>query len=180
MSVFRNRKVLMLLALAVLVATSLQAAMVKDMDLGEVCTNADKVFRGVVLSATEGTVTVGGGELPTVVYVVQVTEGFKGEYLTKGDDSYVEIEMLGRMKSAPVGDLQQFSVLPELPELSVGAEYVLMTTAPSAVGLSVPVGLGQGVYTLAGQGKTETAKNAAGSSLSYDDLANQIRAAVSQ
>lgn len=180
MSEGRVRKSVVFVALAVFAATSLQAAMVRDMDLGEVCNNADKVFRGVVVSATEGTVTVGGGELPTVVYVVHVTEGFKGEFLTKGDDSYVEIEMLGRIKSAPVGDLQHFSVLPELPELAVGGEYVLMTTAPSAAGLSVPVGLGQGVYTLTGQGKTEMAKNAAGSSLSYDDLANQIQAAVSQ
>ncbi len=179
MTSFKSRN-LVLLALGALCAASLHAAIVKDMDLAEVCANADKVFRGTVVGATEGVVEVGGGELPTVIYSFKVNEAFKGEFVTKGDESYAEVQMLGRIKSAPAGDLQHLSVLPDLPELVIGQEYVIMTTAPSAGGLSVPVGLGQGLYGLSGQGKTETATNGAGASLTYVDLASQIRATLGQ
>ena len=174
MTLLKSRT-LILLACGALCAASLGAAMVKDMDLTEACNNADKIFRGTVVAATEGVVAVAGGQLPTVTYSVEVNEAFKGQFITKDGKSYAEIQMLGTLKPKTVGNYQQASVLPELPQLVVGEEYVLMTTAPSAVGLSVPVGLGQGVYSLSGQGKDTTAQTGFGASLTYDNLASQIQ-----
>ena len=179
MMLYKSRT-LVLLVLGALCASSLHAAMVKDMDLAEVCTNADKVFRGTVVGATEGVVDVGGGQLPTVIYSLEVDEVFKGEFLTKDGQLYAEIQILGQLKSESVGGLQHVSSLPEMPQLVVGQEYVLMTTAPSAAGLSVPVGLGQGLYSLSLQNKTEMVTNGVGNSLTYDSLASQIRAGLGQ
>ena len=56
----KNRIVLIALAL-VLVGTSLQAAMVQKMDLGEVCARAERIFRGTVVGISQGEVEAGGG-----------------------------------------------------------------------------------------------------------------------
>ncbi|HSG40426.1 MAG TPA: hypothetical protein VLE27_12370, partial [Thermoanaerobaculia bacterium] len=49
--------------------------------------------------------------------------------------------------------------VPELPRLQVGQDYLLLTTAPSAVGLSTTVGLGQGRFGLQGKPGQEVAVN---------------------
>lgn len=153
-------------------------AIVKQMDLVEVCSRAAMVFRGTVVDVAEGKVAAGGGELPTVTYRIRVTDVFKGDFTTKDGERYAEITMLGRLKSAPRDGLQHFSALPTLPNYEVGSDHVLMVTAPSAIGLSAPVGLAQGSYAISTLNKTEMAGNALGKLLTYSDLADQIRAAV--
>lgn len=180
------------LVLALVVAPIVDAAMVRKMDLAEMCQRADRVFRGRVLSVQSGTVTAGGGELPTVTYRLEVGEQFQGEFTQiKGDKTYTEVTMLGTLKNknAEASGLERFSFMPELPTLKIGEEYVLLTTAPSAVGLSTTVGLGQGCFHISQSGKDEMTVNELGNAalsetingaVSYDVLAQELRAALSQ
>ena len=180
MSEFRKRAVLLTVAFAVLCGPTLDAQMVLKMDLPEICSRADKIFRGTVLSATSGTVQVGGGELPTMTYRFKVDEAFQGTYVTKGDNWIAEITMLGKVKPVNADGARSVSPLPDLPELKVGGEYVLMTTRPSSAGLSTPIGLGQGCYTISRSNKVEIATDGLGNTLTYEQLAGQIRAALTQ
>ena len=100
MSVFRNRKVFVLLALAVLAAPSLQATMVLKMDLGEMCARAGNIFRGTVISITESSVSVGGGTLDTLIYRLRVAEEFKGEFEEKDGVKYIDVQMLAPGKDS--------------------------------------------------------------------------------
>ena len=128
--------------------------------LEEMVDRADKVFRGTVVDVSTGTVAVGGGELPIVIYKLRVEEAFKGSFQSKGDVQYVELRMAGNLKEAPEqGDLYKFSVLPDPPNLQMGRDYLLLTTAPSAIGLSTTVGLGQGSFGVYSFDKQEWAKN---------------------
>ena len=55
-----------------------------------------------------------------------------------------------------------------------------MTSRPSAIGLSAPIGLAQGCYEVKGKGDQQVAVNSLGESFAYQELAGAIRAAVSQ
>ena len=174
MSQARSRAVILVVALAVLCGPSVQASLVQKMDLAEVCTRADKIFRGTVLSATTGTVEAGGGTLPTVTYRIRVSEGYQGHFITKGDIQIAEVTMLGRIKAGNSSPLADF------PVLAVGGDYLLMTTPPSAIGLSAPVGLGQGCYTISGKGESQIATDGLGNSINYAELAAALQAALAQ
>src|SRR5690606_26415920 len=54
--------------LAALLLQPAYATTVLQMSLEDLAARADRVFRGSVLSIEPGTVTVGGGELPTITY----------------------------------------------------------------------------------------------------------------
>lgn len=186
MSKIRHRTALVLLALMVLAVPSAYATMVLKMDLANLVDRADKVFRGTVVDVTEGTVQLGGGELPTVTYRVKVDEAFKGEYLAKGDESYAEITMIAPIKRAPDGDIVAFSKLPALPQLQKGQDYLLMANAPNHLGLSTTIGLGQGAFKVFFVEKTEMAANELNNlglydgPVAYADLADDIRAQLGQ
>jgi hypothetical protein len=177
---------MLLFGLAVVGAPSLYASMVRKMDLAGLCQRADKIFRGTVVGVTPGTVSVGGGRLPTVTYRLRVTEAFKGSYLTKDDASYAEITMIAPVKRAPMGDVRAFSKLPDLPELHDDQEYLLISTVPSAAGLSTTVGVGQGAFKIFVLDKTEMAVNELNNlglydgPVAYSRLAQDIRALVGQ
>jgi hypothetical protein len=156
------------------------AAMVQKMDLGEVCSRAANIFRGTVLSEVPGTVEAGGATLPTVTYTVKVSEAFQGDFQTKGDQQYAEITMLGSVKPVQVGGQRSFPALADMPRLDVGKDYLLMTSSPSAIGLSAPIGLAQGCYAIQGKGENQTAVNELGETFNYQAMASAIRAAVAQ
>lgn len=145
----RNRRMLGLAAAAVmgLASFAASAAMVKQMGLSELVGNADKVFRGTVMSKEPGVVSAGGGELDTVVYTLRVDDALKGDFGSGKAAQIVELTMLGSMKAeADTGGAQRLFTLNVNPDLQVGSDYVLFTTAPSAVGLSTTVGLDQGLF----------------------------------
>jgi hypothetical protein len=133
--------------------------MILKMDLGNLVGRAERVFRGEVVAVTEGTVSFGGTMLPTVTYRLKVIEAFKGDYLVKEGQSYTEITMLAPVKRAASGNIRAFSKIPPLPELHVGQEYLLVSTAPSSLGLSTTVGIGQGAFKIFLLDKTEMAAN---------------------
>jgi hypothetical protein len=155
------------------------------LDLDELVGRSGKVFRGTVLSFRTGTVEVGGGSLPTVTYVFRVDEAFKGAFETKEDATGAEITMVGTVKrsTVKVGDAVWFSVLPEIPQLEVGSDYLMFVTPESEIGLSISVGLGQGAFSLFEADRQTYAVNTYNNAnldlngpVLYSDLAAKIRA----
>lgn len=152
-----------LAGLASLLACSLAGAtLVQQMNLGELTLNADKVFRGTLVSTKPGTIRAGGGELATTTYVFRVTDTFKGDTSSANGKagSVVEIRMIGGSKSsAAAGSLRHFNAF-QPPQLRQGQEYLLFTTAPSSLGLSMTVGVGQGAFSFVnGENVINEAKN---------------------
>lgn len=145
-------------ALALLAGQAMEAATVRQFNLEEMVDRADRIFRGTVLAAEEGTVQVGGGELPVVTYRIRVDEALKGEFPEVKGQAIAEIRTLGKPAMASSSS-RRLSTLPVLLRLEVGQDYLLLATPPSAAGLSTTVGLGQGSFRLFGKPGQETAVN---------------------
>jgi hypothetical protein len=168
-----------LLGSAILWGPSLCAeTLVQKMSLDEISQRADKIFRGTVVGITTGVVEAGGGELPTVTYRIEIKEAFRGTYANEGGARVTEITMLGRLKPVTVNGTRSSSYLLQLPVLKIGQSYVLLTAPPSAIGLSSPIGLGQGCFTVFEQDGNEMVKNAAGKTMTYNELSAAIRSAT--
>jgi len=145
-------KRLLFAATVVLLAAQAHATIMLQMNLGEITERADRIFRGSVVSVQPGSIEVGGGELPMVTYKFKVTELFKGTPTqVKGDQAVMEIRMVGSLipPKADENGIQRMSMFRDVPRLQQGAEYLMFTTAESAAGLSVSVGLGQGAFKVA-------------------------------
>lgn len=164
------------------------ATVVRHMNLDALMDNAGTIFRGTVTGIDVGTIEVGGAELTTTTYAFRVEELFKGEATAvKGDEAYITITMVGSPKvESGADDYVRFNVLRDMPQLKMGGEYLLFETPESAVGLSVPVGVGQGVFDLVGSMALNQADNLGllqGTSLNgppsgpieYRELADYIR-----
>ncbi len=160
-------------------------ASLQHLKLDQMVDRSGRIFRGRVLDFQPGTVDAGGGKLPTVTYRMLVEEAFKGDFPESNDGKVVtEITMLGSLKEAKVeaGSKRRLSSLPVPPELLIGGDYLLILTAESEVGLSAPVGLGQGAFTVFEQDKQTWAKNEFDNAglftgpVKYEVLASKIRA----
>jgi hypothetical protein len=160
----RHRKLLIgLAAAAALLAPPAQATTLIQMNLKDLATRADRIFRGTVVGVNTGTVRAGGSDLPTITYRLKVAETFKGEYaVVKDDAALVEIQMIGPKEDRSANGQRHFSIFRDVPRLAMGGDYVLFTTRPSAAGLSTTVGLGQGAFSITGAGKEEAAVNSFG------------------
>lgn len=156
MSFRRMGLVILALSLVVVAVPGAEAAIVAKMDMSDLTHNAHQIFRGTVVDVEQTTVAIGGGELPAIIVQVRVDEVLKGDL---GDK--VEIKMLGSVKDAPVtaGNAQRVDILPNLPQLNVGGDYLLFTTEPSSIGLSTTVGLGQGAFRVYLDDQQEVASN---------------------
>ena len=190
----RNRFLLFAASLLILTA-QVHATIMLQMNLEEMTARADKIFRGTVTDIQQGTVQAGGAELPMVTYKLKVEELFKGEASqVKGDKALMEIRMIGSLvhsKADESGNMK-FSAFREVPRLATGADYLLFTTAESAIGLSVTVGLGQGAFKISpvdgadGEFQAVNEFNNAGLGLNgagpvnYVDLSAQINALLGQ
>jgi hypothetical protein len=183
--------------LALATASAAHATTVAPMNLSDLAGRAGRIFRGTVVGVEPGSVTGGGGEIPTVTYRLRVTEPLKGAFDDGASRGTTDLQMVGRVKTGPGRNgLRQVSLLGDVPALEVGQEYLLFTTRPSAVGLSTTVGLGQGAFRIVGEGDRATATNAFGNAglfdrmgspgarapvaapLRYSDLADRIRGLV--
>jgi hypothetical protein len=178
----------LLLVLCFGVASVSDATSVKKLDLAELCSRAERIFRGRILAIESGTVEAGGAELPTVTYRIEVTEAMRGTF-TPADDgkAYTEITTLGVGRTKRSGDFLRFPKLPELPVLTPGREYLLLVTPPSGLGLSTTVGLGQGRFDLYAGPAGEMALNKLGNAnlsatidgpVRYQELRSEIRGLI--
>lgn len=145
-----KRKAYLLLAVSILVLSAqVHATTMLKMDLGDLTTRAGTIFRGTVIDVDEGTIEVGGGELPAVTYRFRVDELYKGTATeTKGNQAIMQVRMVGSLvhsKPDANGNLK-LSTFREVPRLNKDGDYLLFTTPESSVGLSVTVGLGQGAF----------------------------------
>ncbi len=161
-------------------APALLADTVKQMNLAEMVQRADKIYRATVISATPGTVEAGGSQLPTITYRLQVEEVFRGDIPTVKGVKIAEIRTLGKTSPVQLGDLRRLSALPKMPQLAVGKTYLVLTTRPSAIGLSATVGLGQGSFQIFGRGKAEAAVNAVNNRGLFRDMAPPASAGARQ
>ena len=143
---------------SVLVALALPATAttVRQLALTDLCQNAHRIIRGIVLDANPGTVEAGGGRIPTVTYRIKVHESFYGS-----QPGIVDLTMVADPKegSSAHGNLKRFALFRDLPKLEKGKEYLLFTTTPSRIGLCTTVGLGQGCFQIVSRNKTELAVN---------------------
>ena len=141
-----------LLTFAVFLPTLVFATSVKQMNIEELSANADKIFRGTVISVQQGTVEAGGAELPTVTYTLKVDEAFKGEFeIQKDDVRLAKITMISDPKADdPTADIQRMGLFRDVPRLAVGNDYLLFTSAESRIGLSATIGLNQGCFDIVG------------------------------
>ena len=186
-----------LLAACLLAGPPILATTVLQMNLEGLCERSDKIFRGTVIQITEGSVALGGAQIPTVRYTIRVDDALKGTYSDEKGVPIAEIEMIGKMKPVKVGEASLMPAIPDMPSLTVGHDYLLFTTPPSEVGLSTTVGLGQGSFQISGKPGEEEAVNALGNvglfsgmpateglesgrPLNYERLAGRIRVILGQ
>jgi hypothetical protein len=149
------RLALAAIGFAVFCVTPAHASSVEHMTLRELVDRAHRIVRGTVIAADESTVSAGGGRLPIVVYRIRVSEVVKGS--VPGGD-VLEVRLLSRSKTMTARN-RTIPLFRDLPELRVGQQYLLALTAPSAIGLSTTVGLGQGLFELRGAPGREEAVN---------------------
>jgi hypothetical protein len=206
MRLARLLPILIVAALVVAAGSNLGASMVAQLNLAQMCARSHMIYRGTILSSTEGTVEVGGGQLPVVTHRVRVDETFRGEVQEVKGLRITELTTIGKIASVRRGDLMSIPAPPRMPQMTVGRTYLFLTTRPSAVGLSATVGLGQGCFYIYRDGKDEVAVNEANNNglfrdmdmtavraraaraesishagpLPYDELARQIRAVLGQ
>jgi len=146
----KNFKFRYLLVLIFLLPASVSLAMtIKSFNLNQMTDSADKIFRGKVIAVESGTISIGGGKLSTVTYTLEVKDLIKGELAPQSGkaSNLLKIKMVGSLKEAAVKDGVRFVGGFRAPTLVQNSEYLLFTTAPSAIGLSMTVGVGQGVFS---------------------------------
>ncbi len=157
-------------------------ASLKRFSLPEMVNKSGSIIRGTVMEVKPGTIKAGGSDLPTVTYRMKVDESFKGTFAEKDGVKYAEITMLGNIKKGGTkGAVRKFSVLPDLPLLQKGGDYLLMLTPKSSIGLSTTVGLGQGCFAIYQDDNGVWARNEFNNSglfngpVKYNELATKIR-----
>lgn len=152
---------LMVTALLAL-AYQAHATIMLKMDLTDLTDRAGTIFRGTVLSVEQGSVEAGGGQLPAITYRFRVDELYKGKAtVVKGNDAIIEIRMVGNVKPAKADENGRIklSAWNEVPKFSEGAEYLVFASQASSVGLSAPIGLGQGAFKVFATDGTDMAVN---------------------
>jgi len=166
-----GRRLAPVVAVLLVAAVPAVATTVMQMNLVEMSQRSAQIYRGTVLTAAEGTINAGGGQLPVVTYRLEVEEAFRGDIPVVKGMRIAEIRMLGKSKPVRRGNLIHVSSLPRMPELAIGRTYLVFTTARSAVGLSAIVGLGQGAFRIEQVGKDEVAVNEVNNSGLFRDMA---------
>jgi hypothetical protein len=160
MRVLRLCSALILIGALGSLAENVSAEMaVRHMNLQQMCGAAGRIFRGTVLGVKDGTVTVGGGQLATVIYSIRVDEAFKGSFDSIKGETIATIQMIRPSKSPQPGPVRHLSAFDDLPRFEQGHDYLILATTPSAAGLSTTVGLGQGAFKVGGKVGQEIAVN---------------------
>jgi hypothetical protein len=107
-------------------------------------------------------VEAGGSQIPAVTYRFHVDSLYKGQAtVIKGDVSIVEIRMVGNLKPAKSDENGRIklSAWNEVPKFNEGGDYLIFASQASAVGLSAPIGLGQGAFKVFATDGTDMAVN---------------------
>lgn len=176
MSESKRRVLLLVFVVAILVPTYQgHATSVIQMNLEQLTVKSHQIFRGTVLDIAETTVEAGGGPLPAVTYTVRVDEPFQGEFETVKGVPVAQFTTLGTKKQHLSGQIP----IAGLPNLQIGGDYLLMVAPAGPVGLTTTMGLGQGLFTIAGRPGEETAVNGFGNKGLFDGMTASGIAAAS-
>lgn len=105
-------------------------------NLEQIVAKADRIFVGTVIGVTEDYVYAAGGNLPVTVYAFTVDEVLKGSV-----GQTLSIKQIGH-RSNPS------SLFGHLPAYEDGMVVMLFLHADSQYGLTSPVGLGQGAFSV--------------------------------
>jgi hypothetical protein len=165
-----------------------------QLNLEDLVVRAERIYRGTVVKMEPGSKKIGGGEIPTVTYTIRVDEAFKGSFEVRKGRQMEILTTFGKQPPVTVGKSRRLASFMGMPQMDVGGTYLLFATRRSAVGLSAPVGLGQGCFRVLPKNGGETAENEfantglfrgmevagpeAEAPVSYDRLAAEIRTAV--
>jgi hypothetical protein len=147
-------------AIASFAQTLSASTIVRHMNLEQMCLAAGRIFRGTVIGVTDGNVSIGGGELPTVTYRIQVEEAFKGTFEESKGEQVATLRMIGTRKALQIGPVRRLPMFDDLPRFERGQEYLFLATTPSRSGLSITVGVGQGAFRIDGKPGAEIATSA--------------------
>ena len=135
----RKRVVLFFAAAVVLFAFSASAYQVVPMDLEQIISKANIVFRGVCRSKEVRTIHPPAAPAGVLVthYVFDVTETLKGSALPEFDQYGV-----------PKAEAQKMGVpyAVGFMEYKPGQEYAVALTGPTDLGVYAPMGMAQGVF----------------------------------
>lgn len=169
-----------------LAARPANATTVLQMNLAQMVTESDKIFVGRVISVSEKTIEVGGGQLSAITYRFRIEESFKGAFEEIKGVQYTEVSMIGTLAGLKEGK----PPIPFFPLLKEDQPYLLLVAPEGSTGLTSPMGLGQGTFTLLGTDASKVAINRVanvglfsgmnvgvsdGVAISYDALATLIR-----
>jgi len=153
-------KALALSVIAVLLTASpLMATILKHMNLEELAGNAHGIFSGTVIEVDKGSLDLGGGTVATITYRVVVDTPLRGDFIDKEGQKVADIRMVYDPGPTRSNGFARFPILPKMPDIQLGKRYLFFTTAPSAVGLSTTVGLGQGCFRISGEPGEELVVN---------------------
>lgn len=126
--------------LFLLAAGSLSSSKVKPFNLTDITQRAHTIFEGTCIAVESATVPSadGNARIPVMRYTFRVDDGLKGAGKT------VVLTQLGKFADGSI-----YLADPDvvgIPRYEVGRSYLLFTTRPGRTGLSVPVGLQQGIF----------------------------------
>jgi hypothetical protein len=155
----------LLLGASWLLCQACQAAahqlVVPSLNLEQIVEKADRIFVGKVTGVREESLAAAGGTLPVTVYTFEVEEALRGAI-----GNTLTIKQLGH-RSDPSSFMSQ-----SLPEYRVGDVVMLFLHADSGIGLTSPVGLGQGVFEVKMDGPFKVSvKNLGGTEQLYEGSA---------
>jgi hypothetical protein len=143
----------------VLAAVASQATVVRQQPLDELVQEAERVFVGTCVDARDGAVLPPGGghPIPYAEYTFEVRDVLKGRVGTR-----VTIRQFGTRTPRPTSDGRHAVVsrVPGMPQYEPGQEVLLLLTGDSGLGLTSPVGLGQGAFRVAAAAGKRVAVNA--------------------
>jgi len=145
---------LLLFSLSLSVSQSFATTMLQ-MNLEDMASQSDKIFRGTLVEVKQSKVIMGGGEVSTVVYKFRVDELFKGEVETVKGVQIAEVQMVGTLEKQQAGK----RVVDGFPLYKVGDEYLMLVAPAGRSGLTTTMGLGQGSFHIYRDGKDELAVN---------------------
>ena len=118
-----------------------QATRIQLVNLEQMARKAERIFVGVCSAVEDGTLP--GTDIPVTSYTFSVTEPIKGEV---GDT--LTIRQLGVRVPRVQGDKALIFRVPGMPVYREGQEVVLFLISDSSLGLTSPVGLSQGAFTV--------------------------------
>lgn len=117
------------------------ATKVKSVNLEQMVQEADRIFIGTCVAVEDDTAP--GTEIPITTYTFSVSERIKG---VMGDT--LTVRQFGVREPRIQGDQALVQRLPGMPVYRVGQEAVLFLHPDSSLGLTSPVGLFQGAFTI--------------------------------